>query len=403
MKNSILFLLILLIIQGCKQNKDDPFNNEKKDTYLNPIIAGDYPDPSVVKVGDDYYMTHSSFEYVPGLLIWHSKDLVNWEPVCNALNEYLGSVFAPDLIYHDSLYYIYFPVAQVENGRFASFSNFVITSKSPEGPWSDPVDLRVGNIDPGHVVDDEGNRFLMLSKGYLVPLNETGDSVTGEMEKVYDGWEFPDEYLVECFCLESPKYTKHNDYYYLTVAEGGTAGPATSHMVVSSRSKTPWGPWEHSPYNPIVKTWSADEKWWSKGHGTLVEGPGHKWYVFYHGYEKGFYNLGRQTLMEPIEWTEDNWFKVPDEVKTDQPIAIPEGEKVSQGLTLSDDFNGERPGLQWRFYKEYDPERFFISNGELTIKGKGSSPVDCGPLLSIPGDHAYQIETKLTLSDDASG
>ena len=130
--------------------------------YLNPIIGGDYPDPSVLRVGDDYYMTHSTFEYTPGLLVWHSKDLVNWTPECNALNSYVGSVFAPDLVRHDSLFYIYFPLVTYVEGQMAGITNAVVYASSPEGPWSDPVDLKIGNIDPGHVADDKGNRYLHM-------------------------------------------------------------------------------------------------------------------------------------------------------------------------------------------------------------------------------------------------
>jgi beta-xylosidase len=100
--------------------------------YVNPIFAGDYPDPSILRDGDDYYMVHSSFEYYPGLLIWHSKDLINWSPVANALQTYLGSVWAPDLVKHKKKYYIYFP---------ANNKIHVVWANSMEGPWSDPVDL----------------------------------------------------------------------------------------------------------------------------------------------------------------------------------------------------------------------------------------------------------------------
>ena len=130
----------------------------------NPVLGGDYPDPSVLRVGEDFYMTHSSFEYYPGLLIWHSTDLRELvSGFCHALHTYVGSVWAPDLIMHNDKYYIYFP---------AGGTNWVVTADSPEGPWSDPVDLQLpGFIDPGHVVDMEGKRHLYLSKGYTLPLS----------------------------------------------------------------------------------------------------------------------------------------------------------------------------------------------------------------------------------------
>jgi len=366
--------------------------------FLNPILPGDYPDPSILRDGEDYYMTHSSMEYAPGLLIWHSRDLVSWEPVCYALKKYVGSVYAPDFIKYKNLYYIYFP-AVTKSG----ISNMVVTASKPEGPWSDPVDLKIGHIDPGHVVAPDGKRYLHLSDGYLVPLADDGLSVEGEMKKIYEGWQYPLNWLVEGFCLESPKLTLHHGYYYLTSAEGGTAGPATSHMVVSSRSKTPWGPWEDSPYNPVVHTYSASESWWSKGHATLVSAIQGDWWIVYHAYEKGYYNLGRQTILEPIEWTQDEWFRVKAEISTNEPIKKPSGESLKKFLKLSDDFSGTDLGLQWRFFREFDPDRFTQENNSLLLKAKGTSPADCSPLLCIAGHHAYEIETELVISGEATG
>jgi beta-xylosidase len=143
----------------------------------------------------------------------------------------------------------------------------------------------------------------------MVRLADDGLSVVGTMKKVYDGWKYPEEWIVESFSQEGPKILKRGDYYYMVLAEGGTAGPPTGHMIVAARSRTMEGPWENSPYNPIVRTRSASERWWSKGHGTLVEGPRGEWYLVYHAYENGFHTLGRQTLLDPVEWTSDGWFR----------------------------------------------------------------------------------------------
>jgi len=334
--------------------------------------------------------------YAPGMLIWHSRDLVNWEPVCNAIEEYTGSVWAPDFIRHKDIFYIYY---------FASGKNFVLTAPSPEGPWSKSLELNIGNtlIDPGHVVGPDGKRYLHLSHGYIVELTEDGLSVAGKPRCVYEGWQYPEDWYVEGFCLESPKLTVKDGYYYLTVAEGGTSGPATSHMVVSSRSRTPWGPWEHSPYNPVVHTASRKERWWSRGHGTLVDTPNGDWWILYHGYEKGYQNLGRQTLLEPIEWTDDGWFKIPEGIQVDKPIKKPCGEIVPHGLQISDDFSSNCLGLQWRSFGEYEPERYITGNNKLIIKAKNTSPADCAPLTCITGDHAYEISVQITVPDGAEG
>lgn len=362
-------------------------------SFLNPILAGDHPDPSVLKVGRDYYMVHSSFQRVPGLLIWHSRDLVNWEPLGPALNRYVGIVWAPDLTFHDGRFYIYLPVL-----TSTGFTNFVVSATDIRGPWSDPVDLHIGNFDPGHVVAADGQRYLFFNGGTMAPLAADGLSMAGAVKKVYDGWKYPDHWDVETFAQEGPKILRHGEYYYMVLAEGGTAGPATSHMVIMARSKSLEGPWENSPYNPVVHTASATEKWWSRGHATLLEGPdGKQWYLIYHAYENGYYNLGRQTLLEPVEWTEDGWIKASG-YDVAQPIPMPKGgEAVTHGIALSDDFSKNKIGTQWSFFQPSGPiaDRFRYEKGALVVKGQGTSPKDCSPLSFVTGDQAYEVEVEV--------
>lgn len=368
-------------------------------TYLNPVLSGDHPDPSVLKDGSDYYMTHSSFFSYPGLLIWHSKDLVNWEPLGPALRKNVGSVWAPDLIKHKGRYYIYFP--GVKDRRT---TNYVVYADNIRGPWSDPIDLNiVGQIDPGHAVGPDGKRYLFLDGGNMVQLADDGLSVVGKMKKVYSGWKYPSDWVVTAFALEGPKLLKHGDYYYMMVAEGGTAGPPTSHMVVSARSKSLEGPWENSPYNPIVHTWSKDEKWWSKGHGSLVEGPDGKWYLMYHAYENGFWTLGRQTLLEPVEWTADGWLKSSG-YDVSKPIPKPGNKSVPYGIAFSDDFTTNKMGIQWGFHQgtDADAARVRYADGALILQAKGTSPQDCAPLAFSTGDQAYQVEVEAEISDGAA-
>lgn len=236
-----------------------------------------------------------------------------------------------------------------------------------------------------------------------MPLADDGLSIIGEIKSVYDGWKIPQEWSIECFCMEGPKMVKRGDYYYLTVAEGGTAGPATSHMVISARSKSPFGPWENSPYNPIVRTKNNAEQWWSKGHGTPFEGPNGKWWIVFHGYENGYYNMGRQTLLEPIEWTKDNWYKIPDGIKTDAPILKPVKRISQDNFSLNDDFGGSDLKSQWQFFQEYDTTRFHLSDHSLILKGKGSSVGNCAPLLCIPANHSYTAQVELFIDGDATG
>lgn len=346
-------------------------------------MPGDYPDPTILHDGKDFYMTHSSFYYKPGFLIWHSTDLRNWEPLCRVLPEYTGSAMAPDLVKCNGKYYLYYPADGV---------NWVVWADDIRGPWSKPVRLDVKGIDPGHVVDGDGKRWLFVDKGEVVPLSDDGLKVMGEKCKVYGGWRYPDTWDTECMCLESPKLTYHDGYYYITSAEGGTAGPATSHMVVSARSKSLFGPWEDSPYNPIVHTWSADEQWWSKGHGTLVDDNDGNWWIVYHAYAKGLHSLGRQTLIDPIRWTNDGWFTV-DSAATRSINAL----NLDGLMPLSDNFTGKTLGLQWTFWKEFAPGSITLGNG-LTMAAKGSTPEDAHLLMTTATDESYYIETEINLN-----
>lgn len=375
------------------QNQTTP-NKKGSGYYTNPIFSGDYPDPSILRDGDDFYLVHSSFEYYPGLLIWHSKDLINWNPVTHALHKNIGSVYAPDLVKYNNKYYIYFP---------ANGTNFVVTADSINGPWSDPIDLKIGNIDPGHIADEDGKRYLFFSNGGFVPLSDDGLSIVGKSKDSFSGWPIPKDWSIECFCLESPKLIKRGEYYYLTVAEGGTAGPATGHMVVSARSKSLSGPWENSPYNPIVRTTQQSEKWKSKGHATIIDDAKGNWWMVFHAYEDGFYNKGRQTMLLPIEWTKDGWYKVPDGIKDEQPIKRPNLPATKSNFKLSDTFSENQLNPQWHFFGEYNLDRFQLTNNGISIKGKGNNVGNSSPLLCVPADHSYTVDVELQIEGKATG
>lgn len=352
-------------------------------TFPKAILPGDYPDPSIVRDGEDYYMTHSPFYYAPGFLIWHSQDLMNWEPICRAVPEYEGTAYAPELIKHKGRFYLYFP----SNG-----TNYVAWADDIRGPWSKPVDTKVTHgIDPGHVVDEDGKRYLFINDGRMVPLSDDGLSRAGELKKVYEGWDFPKGWKTEGKWLESPKFVKKGEYYYQISAQGGTAGPATSHMIVVARSKSIHGPWENSPYNPLVHTYSANDNWWSKGHGTVIDDVNGNWWVVYHAYANGYHTLGRQTLLEPVEWTADGWLKTKP---TAEPI-VPQ-QRVKHGMELSDDFSSGQLGLQWTFWKEYAPEKINVNKGVLTVDAKGTTPADARLLLTTATDKNYETTVEVT-------
>jgi xylan 1,4-beta-xylosidase len=351
--------------------------------YRNPLLGGDHPDPSPIRVGNDYYLTHSSFDYAPGLLIWRSPDLINWRPVAAALRRFYGTVWAPYLCEYQNHFYLYFPAA----GQLK-----VVHADHPEGPWSEPIELGIKAIDPAHIAEN-GRRFLYMAGGRMAELNADGLSVKSPPRTVVEPWPMPASTRMECTCLEGPKVIEHNGYFYMNAAEGGTAGPATSHAVISARSRHADGPWEYSPYNPVVHTASRDDRWLSLGHGRLVDTPDGKWYITVHAYENGYRTLGRQLLLLPIEWTSDGWFRIPTGVTADAAIPMPvPGASQHPFADPSDDFKTTELGLQWSFWREYDPTRFTTGAGTLTLEARGKSLADTSALTTPVGGHSYTIE-----------
>lgn len=400
----ILFSLITSFLGSCQNFSDSAskpesgsasFGDQGNGMYLNPVFPGDFPDPSVLRDGKDYYMTHTSHNNYPGFVIYHSRDLVSWTPIGHALDKDIGTVWAPDLIKFDNKFYIYFPA-------WSTGTIMVTTADLITGPWSEPVDLKLRYIDPGHIADEQGNRYLYLSEGYVVKLAADGLSTDGEVIKSYDGWKYPDDWITECFCLESPKLFKKDKYYYLIAAQGGTSGPATSHMAVAARSESVLGPWENSPYNPVLHTFSPNEEWWSKGHATLVDTPEDDWYIIYHAYQKNQRTRGRMTLMEPVEWTADGWLRVPDGSNPAKEIHIPSGEKVESVFHKeTNGFEEDFALYRWQTYGGFDKSHLLIQDNRMFMRAKGISIPNSEPLLYQPIHDAYQVTVDLEIPPGA--
>jgi beta-xylosidase len=331
-----------------------PIADQENGLYRNPVLAGNYGDPSVVKVGKDYYLAKSLGD---GFIVWHSRDLVNWRPVTRHTFDDLSGIWAVDLQYLNGRFHLFMPVGKWPGKTKEHYrANFVIHARQPEGPWSAPhridrefiPDDYYTGIDPGFLQTPEGKKFLYTDHGYVMPLSDELIA-TAQPKRVYDGWPYPKDWIVEGFCLESPKLFRRDGWYYLVSAQGGTSGPSTAHMAVVARSKSPTGPWENSPFNPLIRTYSASEKWWQQGHATLVEGPdGHSWWAIYHARLNGCTGIGRQTLLLPVAWTPDGWPVIKDHAIAGDPLPMPKGgENVGHGLPLSGDFVSDQLGIQW--------------------------------------------------------
>ncbi|HEX8018192.1 MAG TPA: family 43 glycosylhydrolase, partial [Flavobacterium sp.] len=156
------------------------------------------------------------------------------------------------------------------------------------------------------------------------------------------------------------------------------------------------------PHNPIIRTNSASEKWWSKGHATLIDDVKGNWWMVFHGYENGYYNMGRQTLLQPVEWTKDGWYKMKEFIKTDDQIKKPVGQSIKSNFTLSDTFTGTELNPQWQFFDEYDSRRATFTANGIKIKGKGTGIGQSSPLLCTPSDHSYTADVEVEIEGNAS-
>lgn len=279
----------------------------KAQGYRNPVIPGFHPDPSVCRVGKDFYLVNSSFQYFPGVPIFHSNDLVHWEQIGNVLDRdsqlplkgatsWLG-IYAPTIRYHDGLFYMI--TTNVGNG-----GNFMVTAKDPRGPWSEPIWLKQEGIDPS-LWFENGRCYMMSNPDNTIMLCEinpqTGEQLTPSRPLWRGtGGRYP----------EGPHIYKKDGWYYLLISEGGTE---LAHKLTIARSRNIYGPYEPNPDNPILTNCCM------KGQGMQIQGTGHGdfvqaedgswWLVFlaYRNFNGSYHHLGRETYLAPVSWPKGEW------------------------------------------------------------------------------------------------
>jgi len=354
-------------------------------TLHNPILSGCYPDPSICRVGEDYYLVTSTFEYFPGLPIFHSRDLIHWRQIGHVLDRASqldldevrpsGGLYAPTIRHHGDIFYV---INTLVNGKTKS-GNFIVTATQPQGPWSEPYWLDVEGIDPSLFFDDDGKCWYVGTR-----LNEEGffkghteiflQELDLETMKLVDGdtvlWDGAVKGVV---WAESPHIYKANGYYYLMIAEAGTAH---HHAVTMARSKNIAGPYEGNKGNPILthRHLGLDYPIVGTGHADLVETQnGELWLGLlamrpYGGY---FYNLGRETFLVPARW-EDDWLIVsPGSGRVEFEYPAPNlPEQVWDEIPGREDFNDSKLGLEWNFMRTPREEFYSFSErpGFLRLK-----------------------------------
>ena len=384
-----LILPISLLILVCSlQNA-----GAQSEKFANPILAGFYPDPSICRVGEDYYLVTSTFAYFPGIPVFQSRDLTNWNLIGHVMDRHeqlnldgqgvSRGLFAPSIRYHDGLFYV--TCTQVDRG-----GNFIVTSKSAEGPWSNPVWLpEVNGIDPSPFFDDDGKAYLLYN------------SVAPDNKPLYDGHRTirmreldlktlkvtrEEKILVnggvdiskKPVWIEAPHIFKKDGYYFLIAAEGGTAEQHSEVVFRSARVDGPYVPFEK---NPILTQRHLDPKReypiTCTGHADFVQiSTGEWWAVFlgcrpYRPFGEDFYNTGRETFLAPVRW-QDGWPVINSDHETVQyhyPLPIkPSKAKADIPLggnfTLRDDFSSSKLSSHWMFLRNPSGRWYSLSERE---------------------------------------
>ena len=378
----------------------------------NPVLPGCNPDPCICRKGSDFYMAVSSFEWFPGVPIYHSKDLKNWELYANALTDphtvdlrglpSAKGIWAPCLTYcrEDDLFYLVYGIMHSMNARYFDISNYLITARDPAGPWSEPVYLHSMGFDASLFHDDDGRKYLAAlewetREGHEKPgpisimeYDPVLKKVIGFPRRIWRG-------ATDRGCIEAPHLTKRNGFYYIMCAEGGTG---YYHSVTMGRSRNVFGPYEPDPMGPLLTSSPGDfnerSDWdhlkpryynpevtlQKAGHGSYVDLPGGETYLLFHC-SRPFTpelrcTLGRETAIARMRWTKDGWLRtesgspLPDEWVRES--ALPETDL--QGPPAFDDFDSDTLGLMY-YAPRIDPKSFTDLTsrpGWIRLKGQES-------------------------------
>lgn len=354
--------------------------------YSNPIIPGFHPDPSVCRVGRDFYLVNSSFEYFPGVPVYHSRDLVHWEQIghCLTRNSQVTmqkgapnclNIYAPTIRYHNGIFYmIVTNVSPDENG-----GNFIVTAANPAGEWSEPIPLPLGGIDPSLFFDDDGRIYYTGSDNdiYLSELDPVTWQPVGEKQYVWQGTGANNP--------EGPHLYKINGMYYLMLAEGGTE---LCHMATIARSSSILGPYESCPHNPVLTNIGCRLPIKAAGHADLFDDADGNWWAVCLGIRPLAYpfrhNLGRETMLVPVTW-QDGWpvmgenGAVPPEIEIDRNLKEFTPAGYVPGSEVHDDFRSERLHPSWNYIYNPVDGLIHLSGNGLELTGNSASISDDEP------------------------
>lgn len=399
MKKDILTFLICLFCTT--------LSGQQSHGYRNPIIPGFHPDPSICRVDSDYYLVNSSFQYFPGVPIFHSRDLVNWEQIGNCLtrNEQLplqdascwGGIYAATIRYHDGVFYMI--TTNVTHG-----GNFLVYTTNPYGDWSNPVWINQGGIDPSLFWED-GHCYLVSNpKGiWLSEINpQTGEQIT-QPEHIWDGTggRYP----------EAPHLIKKDGFYYLLISEGGTE---YGHKVTIARSRQINGPYESNPSNPIlthINQIAERNPIQGTGHADLVQAHDGSWWMVCLGFrtQGGDHHLtGRETYLAPVRWDKNAWPVVNGNgtISLDMDVStLPQ--KPFAKRSVRDNFDQDKLCFDWVYLRNPNSKNYVLKNGNLLLKASKASLENTQDIptmvLRRQEDIAFTAGTKLQLNSSTLG
>lgn len=393
--------------------------------YHNPVCRGMHPDPSIVRVGEDYYMVNSSFVFFPCIPISHSRDLIHWTVIGHAITnpewarlrglEGGRGYWAPDISYYEGKFYIT-ATCRLNEGGLPQRLQMVTSSEKPEGPYCEPVFLEEEGIDPSIFTDLDGRRYMLLNRGARIfEISKDGREILSEPKLLWYGQNKK--------ASEGPHLLYKDGYYYLFMAEGGTG---MGHRITVARSKELMGVYESCPYNPVLRQWDDRRLIQCSGHGMPVETQNGDWYMVYlcnRISTSGYAVLGRETSLDPITWTADGWPLVnslqgPSELQKKPSIAGQTGKDSDVEKTAcvcgrngaekksAVDCRGNAGTLNAGIWREWMTVRgavegsFEKQGDELVVHGNGSdlNHLDYGTLLVKPQEEfCFEFRGKLSV------
>ena len=354
-------------------------------TYKNPIIPGFNPDPSICRVGDDFYLVTSSFEYFPGVPIYHSRDLTNWKHIGYCLTresqlplEGCGNshgIWAATIRHHNGVFYM---TTTILNRAGPKRGNFFVTATDPAGEWSEPVFVDFKGIDPS-LYFEGGKAYFMTNEGSGKHTLKGSDGIALAEIDVKTGALLSEKKVVwagsGATCLEGPHLYFHNGWHYMLAAQGAMK----SHQVTVGRSRDVFGPYESCPRNPIL---SHKDYFLSPiqgaGHADLVDDQHGNWWAVFLGTRPtvpGFSHLGRETFLAPVTWGDDGFPVVNGgnliELEMTVPDRLPAPVAKPKDKNFTDTFDGDKLDLRWNFLRRESKVAYKLDNG-LVLQSNGT-------------------------------